>query len=92
MGIELDWLGADEARIVFAPEGFDNCKWEASLPAMAACLAKGRMDALSLSMALCIGLAPESTTEEQLWMRARKWMDARRLARELPGSSFIELP
>jgi hypothetical protein len=92
MGIELEWMGADEARITFAPEGFDNCRWEDALPAMALCFAKGRLDALSLSMALCLGIATEPPDEAQLWGLARQWMDARRLARELPGSFFVALP
>ena len=91
LGVELEWTEPGSCRVLYAPEGFDNCDWHASLACLGRKLADSKTDALSLSVALCSGLDEPALGSDGLWDAAQQWMGARRLARELPHARFIPL-
>ena len=92
LGLEAQWTGESSCEIHFAPEGFDNCDWQASLSALGEAFAQGKTDAVALALALCQGLPAPEPDDQALWLAARQWMDRRRLAREIPGATRIALP
>lgn len=91
LGVDLEWIDNDSCRISFAPEGFDNCDWAASLTALGSALAAGKSDALTLCMALRKGLSPSALGHDEMWRAAAAWMSSRRLARELPHARRLDI-
>jgi DNA mismatch repair protein MutL len=92
LGVDIEWSASGSCNILYAPEGFDNCDWQASLRALAKALRANKTDATALALALAQGLPLPEPNDQTLWDAAQAWMNERRLARELPGASQIPLP